>query len=58
VSCFKPFKTTFRKEKDNSMVKNNYIEPNKVTFIGWVDKALDLALCKKNIKNGFQVIRL
>jgi hypothetical protein len=40
------------------MVKNNYSEPNKVTLIGWVDKALDLVLCKKNMKNGFQVTRL
>ncbi len=24
VACFKPFKTTFRKEKDISMVRRNY----------------------------------
>jgi len=47
-----------KKEKDNNMVLNNYNEPNKVTFIGWVDKALDLALSKRNIKNGFQVTRI
>jgi hypothetical protein len=47
VSCFKPFKTTFRKEKDNNMVRNYYNEPNKVTLVGWVDKTLDLALSKK-----------
>jgi hypothetical protein len=34
VSCFKPFKTTFKKERDNNMVINNYNEPNKVTFVG------------------------
>jgi hypothetical protein len=34
VSCFKPFKTTFKKERDNNMVKNNYDEPNKATFVG------------------------
>ncbi len=39
------------------MVRNNYNEPNKVTLAGWVDKALDLALSKRNIKNGFQVTR-
>ncbi len=50
VSCFKPFKINFIKEKDNNMVINNYNEPNKVTFVGWVDKALDLALFKRNIK--------
>jgi hypothetical protein len=32
VSCCEPFKTTFKKEKDNSMVKNNYNELDKVTF--------------------------
>jgi hypothetical protein len=37
------------------MVKNNYNELNKVTLVAWVDKALDVALSKKNIKSGFQV---
>jgi hypothetical protein len=37
------------------MVKNNYNEPDKVTFATWVDKALDVALSKRNIKNGFNV---
>jgi hypothetical protein len=32
VTYFKPFKTTFRKEKDYVMVKNNYLEPNKATL--------------------------
>ncbi len=40
------------------MVRNYYNEPNKVTFVGWVDKALDLALSKKNIQNGFQITRI
>jgi hypothetical protein len=56
VSCFKPFKTTFRKERDNNMVINNYNEPNKVTLASWVDKALDLVLFKRNIKfMGFKL---
>jgi hypothetical protein len=58
VNCFKPFKTTFKKERNNNMVKNDCNEPNKVTFVGWVDEALDMALSKRNIKNGFQVTRI
>jgi hypothetical protein len=34
VNCFKPFKTTFRKENNNNMVLNNYNEPNKATLAG------------------------
>jgi hypothetical protein len=41
VSCFKPFKTIFKKERDGATTKNNYIESNKITLAGWVDKALD-----------------
>jgi hypothetical protein len=26
VACFKPFKTTFRKEEDTTMINRNYIE--------------------------------
>ncbi len=55
VSYFKPFKTSFKKEKNNSMVRNNYNEPDKATFVTWVDKALDVVLSKRNIKSGFQV---
>jgi hypothetical protein len=56
VNYFKPFKMAFKKEKNNSMVRNNYNEPNKATLAMWVDKALDIALSKKNIKSGFKVI--
>jgi hypothetical protein len=35
------------------MIRNNYYEPNKVTFATWVDKTLDVALSKTNNKNGF-----
>jgi hypothetical protein len=28
-------------KRDNSMVRNNHLEPNKVTLASWVDKALD-----------------
>jgi hypothetical protein len=34
VTCLKPFKTTFKRKRDNIMVSNNYIEldidPSKV----------------------------
>jgi hypothetical protein len=56
VSYFKPFKTSNIKEKNNSMVRNNYNKLDKATLTTWVDKALDVALSKRNIKSGFQVI--
>ncbi len=31
---------------------------DKATFAGWLDKALNLTLLKRNIKNGFQVITI
>jgi hypothetical protein len=40
VFCFKPFKITRRKEKDEAMVRNNYLEPKKVMLVNWVDYAL------------------
>jgi hypothetical protein len=38
VSCFKPFKIAFKKEKDATMVRNNYTKPNKVTLARWVEQ--------------------
>ncbi len=32
------------------MAKNKYLEPNKVTLVEWVDKALQQSLKKENIK--------
>jgi hypothetical protein len=48
VACFKPFKTVFRKEKNTTMLRRNYIEPDKITLVRWVDLALDLDLQEKN----------
>jgi hypothetical protein len=31
MTCFKPFKNAFRKEQDLTMVKNKYLELNKMT---------------------------
>jgi hypothetical protein len=47
VSYFKPFKTTFRKVRDSTMSKNNHMELDKITFVGWVDQALEQSLTKK-----------
>jgi hypothetical protein len=47
VNCFKPFKLTFKKEKDNNMVWSNQNEPNKTTLVRWVDKTLDQLLSKE-----------
>jgi hypothetical protein len=41
VSNFKPFKTTFRKKRDNAMVNNNHCELDKCTLANWVEKSLD-----------------
>jgi hypothetical protein len=56
VGCFKPFKTTFRKERDITMVKRNYTELDKITLTRWVEKALDLTLTRKNMMLGFKGI--
>ncbi len=40
------------------MVKKNYIEPNKITLAGWIYKALDLRLTRKNIMSGFKGTRI
>jgi len=41
VRCFKPFKTIFRKEKNNAMIKNIHYESNQYTLVSYVDKILD-----------------
>ncbi len=55
VSCFKHFKTTFRKEKDVAMFKSIYMELDKITLIGWVDQGLDKSITKQNIRFEFRV---
>jgi hypothetical protein len=39
VSCFKPFKTTLK--KNATMARNKYQKPDKITLVGWVDRTLD-----------------
>jgi len=58
VACLKPFKIAFRKERNITMVKRNYIEPNKITLVGWVDKTLDLTFTRQNIMLGFKGTRI
>jgi hypothetical protein len=47
VACLKPFKTTFIRERNKIMVTWNYIELDKITLVGWVNKALNQAHKKK-----------
>jgi hypothetical protein len=58
VSYFRPFKFTFRKERDENMFRNNHRELNKVTLTCWVDRAFNQSLSKQNIKVGFKTIRI
>jgi len=55
MTYFKPFKVTFRKERDYTMAKNNYLEPYKTTLATRVDKALQQSLKNENIKSRFRV---
>jgi len=41
VACFKSFKITFRRERNTTIVTRNYIEPDKITLVGWVNKTLN-----------------
>ncbi len=56
MNYFKLFKITFKKEKDNNMVNNNYKELDKIVLANLVDKTLDVALSKRNVNNGSKVI--
>ncbi len=40
------------------MVRINDNELDKATLAAWVDKALNVALSKKNTNSGFQVTRI
>jgi hypothetical protein len=47
VTCFKPIKFALRKERDVTMAKNIFVEPNKITLAQWADKVLQESLKKK-----------
>jgi hypothetical protein len=57
AACFKPFKIAFRKEKNITMVKRNYTN-QKIALARSVDKALNLALTRKNIMSRFKSTRI
>ncbi len=38
------------------MFKNNHMEPNKITLVGWVDHVLKQSFTKKNMKSKFKAI--
>jgi hypothetical protein len=46
--CFKPFKTTFRKERNGAMDNKNNTKLDNITLVPWVDKTsnFDLRLVK------------
>lgn len=52
-SCFKPYMTTSRKERDNALVRNNHCELEKCTLLGWMDKDLNQVSLRK-IMSGFK----
>jgi len=40
------------------MAKNNYVEPNKIALVGWIDSVLNHTLIKKNITLKSKAIRI
>jgi hypothetical protein len=40
------------------MAISKYQEPNKITFVRWVDKVIDQSLTKDNIRLGFKIINI
>jgi hypothetical protein len=56
VNYIRPFKSTFRKERDESMFRNNHRELDKVTLAGLVDRTFNQSLSKQNIKARFKTI--
>jgi hypothetical protein len=41
ISCFKHFKTTFKKKNGATMARRKYNELGKIALARWVDKVLD-----------------
>jgi hypothetical protein len=50
IFCFKRFKTKFKEEKDETIVRNNCLEPNKVmlTSLGGLAIGTILTILTKN----------
>ena len=54
VSCFKPFKTAFRKIRDRWSLRNKTTAVDKRILCEWTSQALQTALTAKNITSGFR----
>jgi len=54
VTCFKPFKVTFRAFRDNWTLNHIRKNPRKEDLVGWVACALRKGFNKENIKKRFQ----
>jgi hypothetical protein len=54
VSCFKPFKATFRQIRDSWMLLNKGKKVEKTTLCEWTSQALERSLTPENIKSSFQ----
>ena len=54
VSCFKPFKTAFKKIRDNWTLLNKGKKVQKTDLCEWTSLALDKALTPKTIQAGFK----
>ena len=54
VTCFKPFKTAFRRCRNQWALENSKQEVKKQDLCEWTSRALRVALTPKNIIAGFQ----
>ena len=54
ISCFKPFKTAFRKLRDRWSLTNKTKVVDKQTLCEWTSQALEVALMPSNIRAGFR----
>ena len=54
VSCFKPFKTAFRKIRDRWSLTSKTKAVDKRTLCEWTSQALQTTLTPKNIMSGFK----
>jgi len=44
VIYFKSFKNAIISDNFFGMIVHNYLKPNKLMFVGWVDKVLEMSL--------------
>ena len=53
VDCFKPLKSTYKKEIDVYMLTSKFVEPDKVVFALWMDRSIHTTLTNATIQVGF-----